>query len=386
MKSALSQRVAALPFYRVGKFFDIAATMKDVISLGIGEPDFVTPPAFTRAGIESLQRGETHYTSNLGILELRQAISENIHRLYGIRYDPAAEILVTVGVSEALDLAFSAILDPGDEVIMPTPCFIAYAPAIVMSGGQPVSLRTGPENGFQVSAADIAKAITTRTKAILLGYPCNPTGAVMSREGLLDIARLAEERDLLVISDEIYDRLVYGGEHACFATLPGMSERTIVLQGFSKAYAMTGWRLGYAVGPAEIIAGMLKIHQYTIMSAPTSAQFAAIEALRSGEAEVQAMRAEYDRRRKVVLPGLNDIGLKCFEPRGAFYAFPSIRASGMTSDEFSMRLLQEEQVALIPGDVFGACGEGFVRISYATGMEKIEEALHRMRRFMERHG
>jgi aminotransferase len=360
--------------------------MKDVISLGIGEPDFVTPPAFTRAGIESLQRGETHYTSNLGILELRQAISENVHRLYGIRYNPADEILVTVGVSEALDLAFSAILDPGDEVIMPTPCFIAYAPAIVMSGGQPVPLRTGPENGFQVSAADIAKAITPRTKAILLGYPCNPTGAVMNREGLLEIARLAEERDLVVISDEIYDRLVYGVEHTCFASLPGMRERTIVLQGFSKAYAMTGWRLGYAVGPAEIIAGMLKIHQYTIMSAPTSAQFAAIEALRSGEAEVQAMRAEYDRRRKVIVAGVNDIGLTCTEPRGAFYAFPSIRVSGMTSDEFSMRLLQEEQVALIPGDVFGACGEGFVRISYATAMEKIEEALRRMRRFMERHG
>lgn len=386
MRSALAQRVSAIPFYRVGKFFDIAATMKDVISLGIGEPDFVTPPAITRAGIESLQRGETHYTSNLGILQLRQAISDNIHRLYGLRYNPADEILVTVGVSEALDLAFSAILDPGDEVIVPTPCFIAYAPAIVMAGGAPVHLCTGPENGFQISAADIAAAITPRTKAILLGYPCNPTGAVMSREGLLEIARLAEERDLLVISDEIYDRLVYGGEHTCFASLPGMKERTIVLQGFSKAYAMTGWRLGYAVGPAELIAGMLKIHQYTIMSAPTSAQFAAIEALRSGEAEVQAMRAEYDRRRKVVVAGLNEIGLACTEPRGAFYAFPSVRVSGMTSDEFSMRLLQEEQVAVIPGDVFGACGEGFVRISYATAMEKIEEALRRMRRFMERHG
>ena len=386
MRNTLSQRVSSIPYYRVSKFFDIAATMKDVISLGIGEPDFVTPPAFTRAGIESLQRGETHYTSNLGVLELRQAISENIHRLYGIRYDPADEILVTVGVSEALNLAFSAIIDPGDEVIIPTPCFIAYAPAVLLAGGQPVLLPTTMEDNFQVSAADIAKAITPQTKAILLGYPCNPTGAVMSRGRLLEIAKLAEERDLLVISDEIYDRLVYGVEHTCFATLPGMNGRTILLQGFSKAYAMTGWRLGYAVGPAELIAGMLKIHQYTIMSAPTSSQFAAIEALRSGEAEVQAMRAEYDRRRKVVLAGLNEIGLKCTEPQGAFYAFPSIRASGMTSDEFSMRLLQEEQVALIPGDVFGACGEGFVRISYATAMEKIEEALVRMRRFIDRHG
>jgi aminotransferase len=386
MKSALAQRVSAIPFYRVGKFFDIAATMKDVISLGIGEPDFVTPPAITRAGITSLERGETHYTSNSGILELRQAISDNVARLYNVCYDPETEILITVGVSEALNLAFSAILDPGDEVIVPTPCFIAYAPAIILAGGRPVLLNTHAESGFQVAAEDIAKAITPRTKAILLGYPNNPTGAVMSRERLLGIAQLAEERDLLVISDEIYDRLVYGVEHTCFAALPGMKERTILLQGFSKAYAMTGWRLGYAAGPAELIAGMLKIHQYTIMSAPTSAQFAAIEALRSGEAEVQAMRAEYDRRRKVVVAGLNEIGLRCCEPRGAFYAFPSIRASGMTSDEFSMRLLQEEQVALIPGDVFGASGEGFVRISYATAMEKIEEALARMRRFMERHG
>ncbi len=386
MKNVLAQRVVSVPPSGIRRFFDIAATMKDVISLGIGEPDFVTPPAITEAGIRSLQLGETHYTSNSGILELRQAISDNIARLYGVRYNAESEILITVGVSEALHLAMSALIDPGDEVIIPTPCFVAYAPAVVFAGGVPVSLCTRVENGFQTSAADIARAITPRTKAILLGYPNNPTGAVMSRERLLEIARLVEERDLLVISDEIYDRLVYGVEHTCFASLPGMRERTVVLQGFSKAYAMTGWRLGYAVGPAEIIAGMRKMHQYIIMSAPTPAQYAALEALRSGEPEVQRMRAEYDRRRKVVVSGLNAIGLTCCEPHGAFYAFPSIRASGMTSDEFANRLLEEEHVALIPGTAFGACGEGFVRISYATSLEKIEEALERMRRFMERHG
>lgn len=386
MKNALAQRVVSVPPSGIRKFFDIAATMKDVISLGIGEPDFVTPPAITEAGIRSLQLGETHYTSNSGILELRQAISDNIARLYGVRYAAESEILITVGVSEALHLALSALIDPGDEVIIPTPCFVAYAPAVVFAGGVPVNLCTSVENGFQTSAADIARAVTPRTKAILLGYPNNPTGAVMSRERLLEIARLVEERDLLVISDEIYDRLVYGVEHTCFASLPGMRERTVVLQGFSKAYAMTGWRLGYAVGPAEIIAGMRKMHQYIIMSAPTPAQYAALEALRSGEPEVQRMRAEYDRRRKVVVAGLNAIGLACCEPHGAFYAFPSIRATGLSSDEFANRLLEEEHVALIPGTAFGACGEGFVRISYATSLEKIEEALQRMRRFMERHG
>ncbi|MGB9593151.1 MAG: pyridoxal phosphate-dependent aminotransferase [Anaerolineae bacterium] len=386
MKNVLAQRVVSVPPSGIRKFFDIAATMKDVISLGIGEPDFVTPPAITEAGIRSLQQGETHYTSNSGILELRQAISDNVARLYGVRYNAESEILVTVGVSEALHLAMSALIDPGDEVIIPTPCFVAYVPAVVFAGGMPVTLCTTVENGFQTSAADIAKAITPRTKAILLGYPNNPTGAVMSRDRLLEIARLVEDRDLLVISDEIYDRLVYGVEHTCFASLPGMRDRTVVLQGFSKAYAMTGWRLGYALGPAEIIAGMRKMHQYIIMSAPTPAQHAALEALRSGEPEVQRMRAEYDRRRKVVVAGLNAMGLTCCEPLGAFYAFPSIRASGMTSDEFANRLLEEEHVALIPGTAFGACGEGFVRISYATSLEKIEEALERMRRFMERHG
>jgi aminotransferase len=386
MKNALAKRVVAVPPSGIRKFFDIAATMHDVISLGIGEPDFVTPPAISQAGIASLERGETHYTSNSGILELRQAISDNIQRLYGVRYDPEAEILVTVGVSEALHLALSAVVDPGDEVVIPTPCFVSYAPGVVFAGGNPVTVCTTADHDFQVSAEDIRKALSPRTKALLLGYPNNPTGAVMSRDRLVEIARLAEERDLIVISDEIYDRLVYGVSHTCFSSLPSMRERTILLQGFSKAYAMTGWRLGYAAGPAEIIAGMRKVHQYIIMTAPTPAQFAALEALRSGEADVERMVAEYDRRRKVVVAGLNEMGLDCFEPRGAFYAFPCIKVSGMTSDDFAGRLLEEQRVALIPGAAFGACGEGYVRISYATSMEKIEEALRRIRRFMEQHG
>jgi aminotransferase len=289
-------------------------------------------------------------------------------------------------VSEALHLALLAVVNPGDEVIVPTPCFVSYAPGVIFAGGKPITLYTKEENGFQVLAADIARALTPKTKALLLGYPNNPTGAIMSRERLLEIARLAKEHDLVVISDEIYDRLVYGTEPICFASLPGMRDRTIVLQGFSKSYAMTGWRLGYAAGPSEIIAGMRKIHQYIIMSAPTSAQFAALEALRNGEADVQRMLAEYDRRRKVLLKGLVQIGLSCFESKGAFYAFPSIRVTGMTSDEFASRLLEEEHVAVIPGTAFGECGEGYVRICYATALEKIEQALERMYRFMQRHG
>ncbi len=386
MRNVLAESVMSVPPSGIRKFFDICATMPDVISLGIGEPDFVTPPAIRRAGMEALERGETHYTSNSGLLELREALSEHLERLYQIQYNPVTEILVTVGVSEALHLALMAILNPGDEVIVPTPCFVSYAPGVVLAGGQPVILSTTAEKGFQVSASDVEKLLTNNTKALLLGYPNNPTGAVMSREKLLEIAKLAEEHDLLVISDEIYDRLVYGVEHTCFASLPGMKERTVLLQGFSKAYAMTGWRLGYAAAPAEILAGMRKIHQYIIMSAPTTAQFAGLEALRSGEADVQRMAAEYDRRRRVVVPGLNKLGLTCPEPKGAFYAFPSIRVTGMTSDEFAESLLGEEQVAVIPGTAFGACGEGHVRISYATSLEKIEQALERMHHFMQRHG
>jgi aminotransferase len=386
MKSVLAECVLTVPPSGIRRFFDICATMHDVISLGIGEPDFMTPPTITQAGIKALERGETHYTSNSGILELRVAISEHLERLYGVEYDPEKEILVTVGVSEALHLALMAIVDQGDEVIVPTPCFVSYCPGVTFARGTPVVVETRAEDQFQVLAADVAAAISPKTKALLLGYPNNPTGAVLSRETLAGIAQLAEERDLIVISDEVYDRLVYGTQHTCFASLPGMRERTVVLQGFSKAYAMTGWRLGYAAGPENIIAGMRKVHQYIIMSAPTVAQLAALEALKSGEADVQRMLAEYDRRRRVVVAGVNDLGLTCPEPKGAFYTFPSVKVTGMTSEQFAERLLEEELVAVIPGNAFGESGEGHVRICYATSLEKIETALERMQHFMQRHG
>lgn len=386
MREFVAKKIQGVPPSGIRRFFDIAATMDDVISLGIGEPDFTTPPAVIRAGIASLEAGETHYTSNSGIAELRVALAEHLERLYGLHYDPDKELLVTVGVSEALYLAFAATVDHGDEVIVPQPCFVAYNPEVVLAGGVPVNVRTRVQDDFQVLASDVEEALTPRTKAILLGYPNNPTGAVMTRERLLDIARLAEKHDLLVISDEIYDRLVYGVEHICFATLPGMRERTILLGGFSKAYAMTGWRIGYAAAPAEVLGAMRKVHQYTIMSAPTTAQFGALEALKSGEQAVQEMRARYDRRRRLIVDGLNSIGLPCFEPKGAFYAFPSIAATGMTDEEFSERLIREERVACVPGSAFGACGAGHVRCSYATAYDKIEQALERMARFARRHG
>jgi aminotransferase len=386
MRSFVARKVQGVPPSGIRRFFDIAATMDDVISLGIGEPDFTTPPAIIQAGLASLEAGETHYTSNSGIRQLRVALAEHLEQLYDVSYDPETELLITVGVSEALYLAFAATLDPGDEVIVPEPCFVAYNPEVIFANGVPVNVATTVENDFQLMAAEVAAAITPRTKAILLGYPNNPTGAVMTRERLLEVARLAEQHDLLVISDEIYDRLVYGIEHTCFPALPGMRERTILLGGFSKAYAMTGWRIGYAAAPAEVLGAMRKVHQYTIMSAPTTAQFAALEALRSGEEAVQEMRARYDRRRRLIVDGLNSIGLPCFEPRGAFYAFPSIAAAGMSDEEFSERLLMEERVACVPGNAFGTCGAGFVRCSYATAYEKIEQALERMNRFVRRHG
>jgi aminotransferase len=386
VRDFVSRRVAAVPPSGIRRFFDIAATMDDVISLGIGEPDFVTPAPILRAGVRSLDQGDTHYTSNSGTLELREALAAHLTRLYAVDYDARSEILATVGVSEALYLALTAVLDPGDEVIVPTPCFVAYQPEVVFAGGTPVPLETSAEDQFQVSAAAVEAAITPRTKALLIGYPNNPTGAVMSRERLLALATLAERHDLLVISDEIYDRLVYGSHrHVCFASLPGMRERTITLGGFSKDYAMTGWRIGYAAAPAPLLAALRKVHQYTIMSAPTMAQAAALEALLHGEEHVQAMVAEYDRRRRLIVSGLNELGLPTFEPLGAFYAFPSIRASGLTDETFAEQLLQEERVAVVPGNAFGADG-GFVRCSYATAYEKIEEALERMRRFMQRHG
>lgn len=382
----LSQRVANLKPSGIRKFFDIVATMKDVISLGIGEPDFVTPQPIIQAGIRALQSGETHYTSNAGLLELRQAISEYLNQRYGVYYNPQDEIVITVGVSEALYLAMTAILDPGDEVVIPTPCFVAYQAEVALAGGVPIELPTFVEDGFQVRADAIRAAITPRTKALLIGYPNNPTGAVATPERLQAVAQIAEEHDLLVVSDELYDQLVYGVPHVCFPAFAGMRKRTILLGGFSKNYAMTGWRAGFAAAPAEILRGLLRVHQYTIMSAPTMSQVAALEALRNGNSYVEEMRQEYDRRRKLIVNGLNSLGLPTFEPHGAFYAFPNVAGSGMDDETFSQKLLEEERVAVVPGSAFGAGGAGFVRCSYATAYEKIEEALHRMERFMRRHG
>jgi aminotransferase len=383
----LSNRVAGLKPSGIRKFFDIAATMKDVISLGIGEPDFTTPKPILNAGIQSLKNGETHYTSNAGKLELRQAIVENLKRLYGVNYDPVNEVVVTVGVSEALYLTMTALLDPGDEVIIPTPCFVSYQAEVVLAGGVPVEIPTRIEDNFQVDPERIQAAITPRTKIIFLGYPSNPTGAVAERERLLEIAKIAEQNDLVIISDEIYDRLVYDFEHVCVPSLgESIKRRTILLGGFSKSHAMTGWRIGYAAGPADLIKGMVRIHQYTIMSAPTTAQDAALEALKSGEPHVQEMLAEYNRRRRLIVDGLNRLGLTTFEPRGAFYAFPKIGASGMDDEAFAEKLLREEHVAVVPGNAFGPGGEGFVRACYATAYEQIDEALHRMEKFMQRYG
>jgi aminotransferase len=382
----LAKHVTGLKPSGIRKFFDIVATMDDVISLGIGEPDFTTPDSILEAGIHSLKAGETHYTSNAGIYELREAVVQHLQNLYHVSYDPASEIVITVGVSEALYLAMNAILEPGDEVIIPTPCFVAYQAEVILAGGVPVELPSRVEENFQLRPEKLEEAITSKTKAIFIGYPNNPTGAVASREVLLEVAKIAEKHDLVVISDEIYDRLVYDVSHVCFASLPRMKERTITLGGFSKNYAMTGWRVGYACAPADILVGLNRIHQFTIMSAPTTAQIAAIEAVKNGEEQVEAMRGEYDRRRKLIVAGLNQLGLPTFEPKGAFYAFPSITPSGMDDETFSMKLLDEEQVAVVPGSAFGAGGEGFVRCSYATAFEKIEQALERMERFMRRHG
>lgn len=386
MRNFVSEKVAKTPPSGIRKFFDIAATMQDVITLGIGEPDFVTPTPILQAGIDSLQRGETAYTSNSGTVELRDALSKHLDRLYKVHYNPADEILVTVGVSEALYLAMTAVLDPGDEVIIPEPCFVAYGPEVTFAGGVPVLVPTYVKDDFQVTAETIAAAITPKTKAILLGYPNNPTGAVMTREMMAEIAAVAEQNDLLIISDEIYDRLVYGVEHTCVPSLPGMRDRTILLGGFSKDYAMTGWRIGYACANPDLLNAMRKVHQYTIMSAPTTAQAAALAALEQGESHVERMRQEYDRRRRLIVDGFNTLGLDCFEPRGAFYAFPSVARSGMSSDEFATRLLEEEHVAVIPGEAFGNSGNGFVRAAYAQSYEKIAEALNRMEAFLRRHG
>jgi aminotransferase len=382
---ALSARVRAVPPSGIRRFFDIAATMEDVISLGVGEPDFATPEQVIEAGIASLRAKRTHYTSNYGTLELRTAISDHLARRYGVRYDPDGEILVTVGASEAVDLALRATIDPGDEVILHEPSYVAYAPAIVFAGGTVRHVATRFEDDFALDPAAVAAAVTPRTKALFLGFPCNPTGAVLPEAAQDELARISVANDLLVYSDEIYDRLAYGDyRHRAMSALPGMRERTILMGGFSKAYAMTGWRVGYACAPAGILEGIVKVHQYGIMSAPTTAQDAALAALATAETDVEAMRAEYDRRRRLIVDGLNVLGLETFEPRGAFYAFPRITSTGLDDNAFVERLLDEEHVAAIPGSAFGPSGAGHVRMCYATSYEKLEEALVRIGRFVHR--
>ena len=381
----ISQTVNNISPSGIRKFFDLLSSIEGVISLGVGEPDFVTPWRIREAAIYSLEKGYTMYTSNYGLPELRRELAKYLESHYGLDYDPDTQLLITAGVSEAFDLALRAIVNQGDEVIMPDPCYVAYLPCTLLAGGVPVLVPTSEANNFEIKASDIESRITERTKAILIGYPANPTGAVMPGEELNRISEIARRYNLLVISDEIYGRLVYGIEYTCFASLPNAKEHTILLGGFSKAYAMTGWRVGYAAAEPEIIEAMLKVHQYTMLCAPIMGQMAAIEALKAGEADVIRMVKEYDRRRRVIVKGLNDIGLACFEPKGAFYAFPSIKVTGITSEEFAEKLLMEEKVAVVPGSVFGRCGEGYVRCCYATSLADIEEALRRMGRFVERH-
>jgi aminotransferase len=381
----VARRMSEVPPSGIRKFFDLLSTIDDVISLGVGEPDYVTPAPIRLAAIESIDKGHTHYTSNFGLMELREKLSAHIERLYGVRYDPATEIVITSGSSEAFDIALRATLDAGDEVLCADPCYVAYYPAAVMAGGSFVPVPTYPENDFRLVASDVEAAITPQTKALLLGYPSNPTGAVMGREDLLAVADVAERHDLVVISDELYDRMTYDGQHTCFSSLPGARERTVLIGGFSKAYAMTGWRVGWIAAPAPLAEALMKVHQYVMMSAPTAAQYAGVAALDHGEPFVQEMVAEYDRRRRLIVDGFRAIGLPTFEPRGAFYAFPDVRVTGMHSVTFSELLLTEERVAVVPGSAFGACGEGHVRACYASGYEAIERALERMGRFVQRH-
>jgi aminotransferase len=383
-RSLTSERVARLPASGIRRFFDLAAGKTGVISLGVGEPDFITPDAFREAAVRSINEGKTQYTSNYGILALRQAIALHTTKLRGVAYDPKSEILVTVGVSEAVDLALRATLNEGDEVILADPSYVAYVPGIVLAGGVPVPVATDEATDFRLMPADVRKAITPRTRAILLGFPNNPTGAVLEAEDVRGIAALAREHDLLVYADEIYDRLVYGTQHRSILDEAGMKERTIYLAGFSKAYAMTGWRVGYACAPAEIIEQMMKIHQYTVMCVPTAAQYAALEAMRNGEADVQRMVGEYDKRRKRMYERFNAMGLRCFEPRGAFYCFPNVTSTGLSDGEFCERLLNEEQVVIVPGNAFGERGVGHVRVCYAASMEKIDEACDRIEKFVAR--
>jgi aminotransferase len=383
----LADHVRSMAPSGIRRFFDMLAEMTDVISLTIGEPDFNTPEPITRAAIASLEAGETHYTANGGMLELRELIVANLRARYAVDYDPRTETIITVGASEAVDASLRALLNRGDEVIYHEPCFVSYAPCIMLAGGTPVPLSTTDASDFRVTADQIAAAITPRTKALFLGYPNNPTGAVLTHEDLLAIAEVVEAHDLLVVTDEIYDRLVYGGhQHTAFSSLSGMRERTVLIGGFSKSYAMTGWRIGYVAAPEALMTGIAKVHQYGIMCAPTPAQFAAIAALRIGEPFVLEMLAEYDRRRELMTRRLNEIGLLCFEPHGAFYCFPNITSTGLDDEAFARELLLEERVAVVPGSAFGPSGAGHVRACYATAYEQIVEAMDGIERFVRRHG
>lgn len=382
----VNRTVDELPPSGIRKFFDIVAVMKDAISLGVGEPDFVTPWPIREAGIYSLEKGHTHYTANAGLMELREEICTYMNRKYSVSYDPQDEVLVTVGGSEAIDALIRAVVEPGDEVLIPEPSFVCYKPCTIMAGGVPVPIVTKEEDNFRLLPEQLKEKITDKTKLLILPFPNNPTGGVMSRADLEAIADVLRDTNILVLSDEIYGELNYGEEgHTCFSSIEGMKERCVVVNGFSKAFAMTGWRLGYAVGPKKLISLMTKIHQYGIMSSPTTSQYAAVEALKSCDADVENMVREYNSRRRLIVDGFRNMGLSCFEPLGAFYVFPCIKSTGMTSQEFCEKLLQEEKVAVVPGDAFGECGEGFIRCSYAYSIENIKEALKRIERFVKKY-
>ena len=384
MRNFLADKVVNIPPSGIRKFFDIVSEMPDAISLGVGEPDFDTPWHIRDEGIYSLERGRTFYTSNAGLKELRDEISNYLKRRIGVSYDPIKETVVTVGGSEGIDMAFRAVLNPGDEVLIPQPCYVSYEPCAVLAGGVPVIINLKEENEFRLTKEELLEAVTEKTKILVLPFPNNPTGAIMEQKDLEDIAQVVIEKDLLVLSDEIYSELSYKEEHVSIASLPGMKERTILINGFSKAYAMTGWRLGYACGPGPVIEQMTKIHQFAIMCAPTNSQFAAVEALKNGDEDVAMMRESYDQRRRYVMHSLREMGLKCFEPFGAFYVFPSIQEFGITSDEFATRFLKEEKVAVVPGTAFGACGEGFLRLSYAYSLEDLKVGFGRLADFTSR--
>jgi len=381
-EKVLSKAATTIEPSGIRRFFDLAAEMDDVISLGVGEPDFVTPDHIRKVGIETLEKGQTHYTANAGLIELRREISNYIKRSTGVEYNPANEIIVTVGGSEAIDLAVRAVVNPGDEVLVPEPSFVCYKPIATLAGGVAVPVVTTVENKFKLRAEQLKAAITPKTKLLILPYPNNPTGAIMTKEDLEEIAEVLRGTDILVLTDEIYSELTYGREHVSILSIDGMAERTIYVNGFSKAYAMTGWRLGYAAAPVEIMRQMIKIHQFGIMSSPTTSQFAAVEALRNGDADVKLMRDEYDKRRRTIVDGFNKIGLTCFEPEGAFYVFPQITSTGMDSNTFCETLLNQEKVAVVPGNAFGASGEGFIRCSYAYSVESIKLALERIEKFV----